>query len=216
MQTHRQRASVPLPTRLSPACWITRQAPTTISWAMSASPGKSISSAGCATPPPPRAPKPRPAPRISRPWSFPCTLSSRPITSRCAARMRRRSCSRLRCVTTTAPTTVTDNRYKQGIAAATDVEQADTLRQNARAQLAAVRLQRAQLAHAIAVLVGEPPSQLQHRFRVRLQARRLPSIRECPRLCSSAAPMWRARSGRLPRPMRKSAWRARPGFRCSR
>lgn len=53
---------------------------------------------------------------------------------------------------------VTDNRYKQGIAAATDVEQADTLRQNARAQLAAVRLQRAQLAHAIAVLVGEPPS----------------------------------------------------------
>ncbi len=54
--------------------------------------------------------------------------------------------------------TVTDNRYKQGIAAATDVEQADTLRQNARAQLAAVRLQRAQLAHAIAVLVGEPPS----------------------------------------------------------
>ncbi len=53
---------------------------------------------------------------------------------------------------------VTDNRYQQGIAAATDVEQADTLRQNARAQLAAVRLQRAQLAHAIAVMVGEPPS----------------------------------------------------------
>jgi NodT family efflux transporter outer membrane factor (OMF) lipoprotein len=53
---------------------------------------------------------------------------------------------------------ITDNRYQQGIAAATDVEQADTLRQNARAQLAAVRLQRAQLVHAIAVMVGEPPS----------------------------------------------------------
>ena len=53
---------------------------------------------------------------------------------------------------------VTHNRYGEGIAAATDVEQANTLRQNARAQLAAVRLQRAQLAHAIAVLVGEPPS----------------------------------------------------------
>jgi NodT family efflux transporter outer membrane factor (OMF) lipoprotein len=53
---------------------------------------------------------------------------------------------------------VTRNRYGEGIAAATDVEQADTLRQNARAQLADVRLQRAQLAHAIAVLVGEPPS----------------------------------------------------------
>lgn len=54
---------------------------------------------------------------------------------------------------------VTHNRYGEGIAAATDVEQANTLRESARAQLAAVRLQRAQLAHAIAVLVGEPPSQ---------------------------------------------------------
>jgi outer membrane protein, multidrug efflux system len=56
---------------------------------------------------------------------------------------------------------VTRNRYGEGIAAATDVEQADTLRENARAQLAAVRLQRAQLAHAIAVVVGEPPSRFQ-------------------------------------------------------
>lgn len=56
---------------------------------------------------------------------------------------------------------VTHNRYGEGIAAATDVEQADTLRETARAQLAAVRLQRAQLAHAIAVLVGEPPSRFQ-------------------------------------------------------
>jgi outer membrane protein, multidrug efflux system len=53
---------------------------------------------------------------------------------------------------------LTRNRYEEGTAAATDVDQADTLRQNARSQLAAVRLQRAQLEHAIAVLVGEPPS----------------------------------------------------------
>src|SRR5579875_364606 len=53
---------------------------------------------------------------------------------------------------------VTRNRYEEGIAAATDVDQADTQRQNARAQLAAVRLHRAELAHAIAVLIGEPPS----------------------------------------------------------
>ncbi len=53
---------------------------------------------------------------------------------------------------------VTRNRYQEGIAAATDVDQADTLRQNARAQLASVRLQRAQLVHAIAVLIGEAPS----------------------------------------------------------
>jgi NodT family efflux transporter outer membrane factor (OMF) lipoprotein len=52
----------------------------------------------------------------------------------------------------------TRRRYDTGVAAATDVDQADTLRQNARAQLAATRLQRAQLEHAIAVLVGLPPS----------------------------------------------------------
>jgi multidrug efflux system outer membrane protein len=55
---------------------------------------------------------------------------------------------------------ITRRRHDEGIAAATDVDQADTLRQNARAQLAAVRLDRARLAHAIAVLIGEPPSGL--------------------------------------------------------
>ncbi|HVO46310.1 MAG TPA: efflux transporter outer membrane subunit [Steroidobacteraceae bacterium] len=53
---------------------------------------------------------------------------------------------------------LTRNRYQEGVAAATDVDQADTLRQNARAQLAAVRLERAQLEHAIAVLLGQAPS----------------------------------------------------------
>jgi NodT family efflux transporter outer membrane factor (OMF) lipoprotein len=53
---------------------------------------------------------------------------------------------------------LTRNRYQEGIAAATDVDQADTLRQNARAQLASVRRDRAQLEHAIAVLLGVMPS----------------------------------------------------------
>jgi multidrug efflux system outer membrane protein len=53
---------------------------------------------------------------------------------------------------------LTRNRYAGGIAAATDVDQAQTQRQSARAQLAAVRLQRAQFEHAIAVLLGHPPS----------------------------------------------------------
>jgi NodT family efflux transporter outer membrane factor (OMF) lipoprotein len=53
---------------------------------------------------------------------------------------------------------LTRNRYQGGIAAATDVDQAETQRQNARAQQASVRLQRAQLEHAIAVLLGQPPS----------------------------------------------------------
>jgi outer membrane protein, multidrug efflux system len=53
---------------------------------------------------------------------------------------------------------LTRNRYKEGISAATDVDQADTLRQNARSQLAAVNLERAQLEHAIAVLLGKVPA----------------------------------------------------------
>jgi outer membrane protein, multidrug efflux system len=53
---------------------------------------------------------------------------------------------------------LTRNRYNGGIAAATDVDQAETQRQNARSQLASVRLQRAQLEHAIAVLLGQTPA----------------------------------------------------------
>jgi len=53
---------------------------------------------------------------------------------------------------------LTKNRYNGGIAAATDVDQAETQLENARAQLASVQLDRAQLEHAIAVLLGDPPS----------------------------------------------------------
>jgi len=54
--------------------------------------------------------------------------------------------------------THTAERYKTGIAAQSDVDQAATQLENARAQLAAVRLDRAQLEHAIAVLTGQVPS----------------------------------------------------------
>jgi NodT family efflux transporter outer membrane factor (OMF) lipoprotein len=53
---------------------------------------------------------------------------------------------------------LTRNRYQEGISAATDVDQAESQRQNARAQLAAVRRERAQQEHAIAVLLGVLPS----------------------------------------------------------
>jgi outer membrane protein, multidrug efflux system len=52
----------------------------------------------------------------------------------------------------------TRRRYDTGVSAATDVDQADTLRQNARAQLAATQRDRATKEHAIAVLLGLPPS----------------------------------------------------------
>ena len=52
----------------------------------------------------------------------------------------------------------TRRRYDTGVAAATDVDQAETLRQNARSQLAATQLDRARMEHAIAVLLGLSPS----------------------------------------------------------
>jgi NodT family efflux transporter outer membrane factor (OMF) lipoprotein len=54
---------------------------------------------------------------------------------------------------------ITQNRYAAGAAARSDVLQAETQLFNARADLAALRQQRAQLEHALAVLVGEAVAQ---------------------------------------------------------
>lgn len=54
--------------------------------------------------------------------------------------------------------TITNNRYRAGVAAKTDVLQAQTQLANARADHAGLASQRAQLEHAIAVLVGEAPA----------------------------------------------------------
>lgn len=56
--------------------------------------------------------------------------------------------------------TLTRNQYNAGIVSRADVDQADTQLASAQAQAVDVRLQRAQLDHAIAVLVGEPPADL--------------------------------------------------------
>ena len=54
--------------------------------------------------------------------------------------------------------TITQNRYQAGIAAQSDVSQAQTLLANTRADRVVLQRSRANLEHAIAVLVGVPPS----------------------------------------------------------
>ncbi|HWE74067.1 MAG TPA: efflux transporter outer membrane subunit [Stellaceae bacterium] len=54
---------------------------------------------------------------------------------------------------------ITENRYKVGTAAKTDVMSATAQLENARAQQIATGVQRAEFEHAIAVLVGKPPAE---------------------------------------------------------
>ena len=53
---------------------------------------------------------------------------------------------------------VTQNRYQAGVAARSDVTQAETQLETARAQLLDLGIERATLEHAIAVLIGKPPA----------------------------------------------------------
>ncbi len=55
---------------------------------------------------------------------------------------------------------ITQNQYNAGVAARSDVVQAQTQLETVQAQLIAVGVQRAQYEHAIAVLTGRPPSAL--------------------------------------------------------
>ncbi len=55
---------------------------------------------------------------------------------------------------------ITQNQYNAGIAAASDVAQARTQLESTRAQAIATGVVRAQLEHAIAVLIGKPPAEL--------------------------------------------------------
>lgn len=54
--------------------------------------------------------------------------------------------------------TIVRNRHSGGIAPISDVDQAETLLENAKTMAAATRLSRAQYEHAIAVLIGEAPA----------------------------------------------------------
>ncbi len=56
--------------------------------------------------------------------------------------------------------TLTQNRYKSGVASGADVAQAQTQLDTTRAQLIDLGVARAQFEHAIALLIGKPPSAL--------------------------------------------------------
>jgi NodT family efflux transporter outer membrane factor (OMF) lipoprotein len=56
---------------------------------------------------------------------------------------------------------ITRNRFESGVAARIDVAQAETQLESTRAQMMDLGVQRAQLEHAIAVLVGKPPADFQ-------------------------------------------------------
>ncbi|MGH9664863.1 MAG: TolC family protein, partial [Bryobacteraceae bacterium] len=55
---------------------------------------------------------------------------------------------------------LTVNRYKQGVASQIDVAQAQTVLEQTRAQATDTEVQRAQFEHAIAILIGKPPTEL--------------------------------------------------------
>jgi NodT family efflux transporter outer membrane factor (OMF) lipoprotein len=54
---------------------------------------------------------------------------------------------------------LTQNRYRGGVVSQVDVAQAETQLKTTQAQATDVRIQRAQLEHAIAVLIGQPPAE---------------------------------------------------------
>ena len=56
--------------------------------------------------------------------------------------------------------TLTQNRYKGGVASGADVAQAQTQLDTTRAQLIDLGVARAQYEHAIAILIGKPPAEL--------------------------------------------------------
>ncbi len=77
--------------------------------------------------------------------------------------------------------TITSNRYEAGVAPKTDLLQAQTQLANARSEYAGLASQRAQLEHAIAVLVGEAPAS----FALGTTAEWQPSVPSVPLLVPS-------------------------------
>ena len=88
------------------------------------------------------------------------TRSSRPTTSRCAASTRSGGSSTPRVEDYERALQLTTNRHDQGVVSGVDVAQAQTQLETTRAQATDLGIARAQLEHAIAILVGKPPAEL--------------------------------------------------------
>jgi hypothetical protein len=102
---------------------------------------------------------------------------------------------------------ITQNRYQAGVAAHTDLLQAQSTLENAGRPCRAAEASRDTTEQAIALLIGQPPA----RFALApapWQAACRPCRWTCPPSCCCAAPTWRPASARWPPPTPASAPRA--------
>ena len=108
---------------------------------------------------------------------------------------------------------LTRNRYKAGLDSDEAVAQAETQLSAAQAQDTNLATLRAQYEHAIAVLAGQPASELSIAPQPTSRPDLPPYRPGFPRPCSSAVPISRQRNARSRKPMLKSASRKPPSFR---
>ena len=161
-----------------------------------------------------RAAAPAPASRPARP-TWPRRACRRraswpPTTSSCASPTPSARCWPRPSTGYERALQITQNRYDAGIVARTDVLQAETQLANAQADPLTLERQRAQLEHAIAVLVGKAPANFSAAPAPTGPAA-CPTCRPaCRRRCCSAGPTSPRPSAAWRRPTSRSASRARP------
>ena len=136
----------------SPPRWRTRSAPV---WRPV---GNSISGARCAAARKPAGRRRRPARRTLNRSASAFMPRWRRLTSPCGSRTPNSGCMSGSSRTTSRFLKITQNRYAQGVDTRADVAAAETQLKTAQAQAIDLTLQRAQLEHAIAVLLGQPPA----------------------------------------------------------